>query len=56
MEGAVGGAITRQLRRLGASCDWSNERFTMDEGFSSAVIKVFVELYKRGCSIATSAW
>jgi valyl-tRNA synthetase len=43
-----GGAITRQLRRLGASCDWANERFTMDEGFSRAVTKVFVELYKRG--------
>ncbi|MCL6698154.1 valine--tRNA ligase [Sphingomonas sp. NSE70-1] len=43
-----GGQITKQLRRLGASCDWSNERFTMDEGFSAAVIKVFVELYKRG--------
>ena len=43
-----GGQITRQLRRLGASCDWSNERFTMDEGFSAAVIHVFVELYKRG--------
>ncbi|MFL6863793.1 MAG: valine--tRNA ligase, partial [Allosphingosinicella sp.] len=42
-----GGAITRQLRRLGASCDWANERFTMDEGFSRAVLKVFVELYKR---------
>ncbi len=42
-----GGAITRQLRRLGASCDWSNERFTMDPGFSKAVIKVFVELYNR---------
>jgi len=43
-----GGAITRQLRRLGASCDWANERFTMDEGFSAAVIKVFVDLYERG--------
>src|SRR5919106_4323981 len=42
-----GGQITRQLRRLGASCDWSHERFTMDEGFSKAVIKVFVELYRR---------
>jgi len=42
-----GGSITRQLRRLGASCDWSNERFTMDPGFSKAVIKVFVELYNR---------
>ena len=47
-KGQSGGAITRQLRRLGASCDWSNERFTMDEGFSAAVIKVFVELYRRG--------
>ena len=43
-----GGQITRQLRRLGASCDWSNERFTMDPGFSKAVTHVFVELYKRG--------
>ncbi|MEM7569749.1 MAG: valine--tRNA ligase [Pseudomonadota bacterium] len=43
-----GGTITRQLRRLGASCDWSRERFTMDEGFSKAVIKVFVELYNQG--------
>jgi valyl-tRNA synthetase len=43
-----GGAITRQLRRLGASCDWAHERFTMDEGFSRAVTHVFVELYKRG--------
>ena len=42
-----GGQITRQLRRLGASCDWSHERFTMDEGFSKAVIKVFVELWNR---------
>ena len=43
-----GGAITRQLRRLGCSMDWANERFTMDEGFSKAVIKVFVELHMRG--------
>ncbi|MCY7271690.1 MAG: valine--tRNA ligase [Sphingomonas bacterium] len=43
-----GGQITRQLRRLGASCDWSNERFTMDEGFTKAVTHVFVELHKRG--------
>ncbi|MCJ8191722.1 valine--tRNA ligase [Sphingomicrobium aestuariivivum] len=42
-----GGQITKQLRRLGASCDWSNERFTMDEGFSKAVTHVFVELFKR---------
>jgi valyl-tRNA synthetase len=42
-----GGEITRQLRRLGASCDWANERFTMDEGFCRAVVKVFVDLYNR---------
>ncbi len=43
-----GGVITNQLRRLGASCDWSRERFTMDEGLSRAVLKVFVELYREG--------
>ena len=43
-----GGTITRQLRRLGCSMDWSNERFTMDEGFSKAVLKVFVDLHKQG--------
>jgi valyl-tRNA synthetase len=43
-----GGTITGQLRRLGASCDWSRERFTMDEGLSRAVLKVFVALYKDG--------
>jgi valyl-tRNA synthetase len=43
-----GGAIINQLKRLGASCDWSRERFTMDEGLSRAVIKVFVELYRAG--------
>jgi valyl-tRNA synthetase len=42
-----GGTITRQLRRLGASCDWSRERFTLDEGLSAAVRKVFVTLYKE---------
>ncbi len=43
-----GGQITRQLRRLGCSMDWANERFTMDEGFSRAVLKVFVELHRQG--------
>jgi len=43
-----GGAIIRQLKRLGASCDWSRERFTMDEGLSRAVREVFVRLYKEG--------
>ncbi|HET9429111.1 MAG TPA: valine--tRNA ligase [Allosphingosinicella sp.] len=47
-KGQSGGAITRQLRRLGASCDWSNERFTMDPGFSAAVSRVFVQLYRDG--------
>ncbi len=42
-----GGAITNQLRRLGASCDWSRERFTLDEGLSAAVRKVFVQLHKQ---------
>jgi valyl-tRNA synthetase len=41
-----GGTILKQLRRLGASADWSRERFTMDEGLSAAVLKVFVELYR----------
>ncbi len=41
-----GDTITNQLKRLGASCDWSRERFTMDEGLSRAVLKVFVELYR----------
>jgi valyl-tRNA synthetase len=43
-----GGAIISQLKRLGASCDWSRERFTMDEGLSRAVLKVFVALYREG--------
>ena len=43
-----GGVITDQLRRLGASCDWARERFTMDEGLSSAVRRVFVALHKEG--------
>ncbi|WP_067926549.1 valine--tRNA ligase [Alicyclobacillus shizuokensis] len=43
-----GNRITNQVRRLGASCDWSRERFTMDEGLSTAVREVFVRLYERG--------
>ncbi|CAN7409386.1 valine--tRNA ligase [Pararhizobium sp. LjRoot235] len=43
-----GGLIFNQLKRLGASCDWSRERFTMDEGLSKAVLEVFVSLYKDG--------
>ena len=42
-----GGAIVEQLRRLGASCDWSRERFTLDDGLSRAVAKVFVQLYRE---------
>jgi valyl-tRNA synthetase len=43
-----GGLIFNQLKRLGASCDWSRERFTMDEGLSQAVLEVFVTLHKQG--------
>ncbi len=43
-----GGTIVQQLRRLGASCDWSRERFTLDDGLSAAVRKVFVQLHKDG--------
>ena len=43
-----GGAIVGQLKRLGASCDWSRERFTLDEGLSKAVVKVFVQLHREG--------
>ncbi len=43
-----GSTITRQMRRLGASCDWSRERFTMDDGLSRAVTEVFVTLYRQG--------
>ena len=43
-----GGTIIRQLRKLGTSCDWERERFTMDEGLSDAVKQVFVQLYNKG--------
>ncbi len=43
-----GGAITNQLRRLGASCDWDRERFTLDNGLSRAVQEVFIRLYEQG--------
>lgn len=43
-----GGRITNQLRRLGASCDWTRERFTLDDGLSNAVQTVFIELYNQG--------
>src|SRR6201991_3576238 len=43
-----GGTIINQLKRLGASCDWSRERVTMDEGLSRAVVKVFVQLHREG--------
>ena len=43
-----GGAITRQMRALGDSCDWTRERFTLDEGLSTAVREVFVSLYEKG--------
>src|SRR5678809_44902 len=43
-----GSTITRQMRRLGASCDWERERFTMDEGLSKTVTETFVRLYEQG--------
>jgi valyl-tRNA synthetase len=43
-----GGRIIEQLKRLGASCDWTRERFTMDEGLSNAVTQVFIDLYNKG--------
>ncbi len=43
-----GGIILQQLKKLGASCDWDRERFTMEEDMSAAVIEVFVDLYKKG--------
>lgn len=43
-----GGRIIEQLKKLGASCDWDRERFTMDEGLSNAVKEVFVRLYEKG--------
>ena len=47
-KGESGGQIIGQLKRLGASCDWERERFTMDEGLSKAVREVFVSLYEEG--------
>ena len=47
-KGESGGTIINQLKRLGCSCDWSRERFTMDEGLSAAVLEVFVDLYRDG--------
>ena len=43
-----GGTIIRQLRRLGASCDWDRERFTLDDGLSNAVIQAFITLWEQG--------
>ena len=43
-----GSTIVKQIRSLGASCDWTRERFTLDEGYQEAVLKVFVELYEKG--------
>ena len=43
-----GGTILKQLQKLGSSCDWDRERFTMDEGLSRAVLEVFIRLYEKG--------
>ncbi len=49
MEKKYGGTILNQLKKLGCSCDWSRERFTMDEGFLSNAVKyVFIKLYEKG--------
>ena len=48
MEKEYGGTILNQLKKLGCSCDWSRERFTMDEGLSNAVKYVFIKLYEKG--------
>ena len=53
-----GGIIIKQLKRLGCSCDWDRERFTMDEGYTKAVLTAFVKLYEKGliynCLLYTS--
>ena len=51
-----GGQIIEQLKRLGASCDYDDERFTLDEAYADAVQRVFVALYEKGTSIATATW
>lgn len=51
-----GGIILQQLKKLGASCDWDRERFTMEEDMSAAVIEVFVDLYKKDISTEEPAW
>ena len=43
-----GGIIIEQLKKLGASCDWSRERFTFDDDYNACVMRVFVDLYKKG--------
>lgn len=48
MEKQYGGRIVQQLKKLGSSCDWERERFTMDEGCSKAVTEVFIRLYNKG--------
>jgi valyl-tRNA synthetase len=48
-KGKHGSIIIEQLKKLGCSCDWSRERFTMDEHYSRCVLQVFVDLYKKGC-------
>ena len=55
LEGTTGGTIVGQLKKLGASCDWQRERFTMDPGLSEAVREVFVRLHQDGLSTAASA-
>jgi len=56
MERTVRGTISRQMRRLGDSVDWSRDRFTMDEGLSKAVTEVFVKLFEEGLIYRASDW
>ena len=50
-----GGIIIEQLKRLGCSCDWSRERYTLDDAYVAAVQNVFVDLYRKGLIIAVAA-
>jgi valyl-tRNA synthetase len=56
MEGKVRQLHHQQLRRLGASCDWDRERFTLDEGLSRAVREAFVRMYRMGLIYQANIW
>lgn len=56
MERKHGGIIINQLHKLGCSCDWDRERFTMDEEYTKAVGQVFIELFRKDSSTGAAAW